>query len=132
MRGNICFDFFFSLRNHNIYILIVTRLFKLYFFIKRLQSKKKKLVLTSFYYVSWEIWLGNSKKLICIDQSGLYIFSHPRQLKTFKITSKYSSFFNNKQPASWVAHITGVFLACYSCSYYSSMLKDRNKFCTWN
>ena len=28
MRGNICFDFFFSLRNHNIYILIVTRLFK--------------------------------------------------------------------------------------------------------
>ena len=28
MRGNIGFDFFFSLRNHNIYILIVTRLFK--------------------------------------------------------------------------------------------------------
>ena len=28
MRGNICFDFFFSLRNHNIYIPIVTRLFK--------------------------------------------------------------------------------------------------------
>ena len=24
MRGNICFDFFFSLCNHNIYILIVT------------------------------------------------------------------------------------------------------------
>ena len=29
MRGNICFDFFFSLRNHSIYILIVTRLFKI-------------------------------------------------------------------------------------------------------
>ena len=28
MRGNICFDFFFSLRNHNIYILVVTRRFK--------------------------------------------------------------------------------------------------------
>ena len=28
VRGNICFDFFFSLRNHSIYILIVTRLFK--------------------------------------------------------------------------------------------------------
>ena len=27
MRGNICFDFFFSSRNHNIYILTVTRLF---------------------------------------------------------------------------------------------------------
>ena len=27
--GNICFDFFFSSCNHNIYILIVTRLFKI-------------------------------------------------------------------------------------------------------
>ena len=35
---------------------------KLYFFIKSLKSKKKKLALTSFYYVSREMWLGNSKK----------------------------------------------------------------------
>ena len=54
---------------------------KLYFFIESLKSKKKKLALTSFYYVSWEIWLGNSKKLICIDQSGFYIFSYPQQFK---------------------------------------------------
>ena len=26
MRGNICFDFFFSSYNHNIYILIASRL----------------------------------------------------------------------------------------------------------
>ena len=31
MRGNICFDFFFSSCNHDIYILIVTRLFKYVF-----------------------------------------------------------------------------------------------------
>ena len=29
MRGNISFDFFFTSCNHNVYILIVTRLFKL-------------------------------------------------------------------------------------------------------
>ena len=40
----------------------------------------------------------------------------------FNITSKYFSFFNNKLPASWVAHITRSF-TCYSYSYYSSMLQ---------
>ena len=49
--------------------------------VKILKSKKKKLALTLFYYVSQEIWLGKSKKFICIDQSRLYIFSHPRELK---------------------------------------------------
>ena len=39
---------------------------------KSLKNKKKKLTLTLFDYVSGEIW-GNSKNLICIDQSGLYI-----------------------------------------------------------
>ena len=53
------------------------------FFIKSLKSKKKKLALTSFYYVSREMWLDNSKKLICIDQSRFYIFSHPREFKNF-------------------------------------------------
>ena len=41
----------------------------------------------------------------------------------FSITSKYFSIFNNKPPASWVAHVTRDFLTCYSCSYYSSMLQ---------
>ena len=89
----------------------------MFFFIK---SKKKKLALTSFYYVSREIWLGNSKKLICIDQSR---FSHTHEnSKIFNITSKYFSFFNNKPPANWVTHITRDFLTCYSCLHYSSMV----------
>ena len=49
--------------------------------VKSLQSKKKKLALTLFYYVSQEITLGNSKNLICRDQSRFYIFSHPQQFK---------------------------------------------------
>ena len=50
-------------------------------------------------------------------------FSYTREnSKMFYITSKYFSFFNNKPPASWVAHITRDFLTCYSCSYYSSMV----------
>ena len=49
--------------------------------VKSLKSKKKKLALTLFYYVSREIWLVNSKKLISIDQSRLYIFSYPREFK---------------------------------------------------
>ena len=40
----------------------------------------------------------------------------------FNVTSKYFSFFNNKPPKSWVAHITRDFLTCYFCSYYSSMV----------
>ena len=49
--------------------------------VKSLKSKKKKLALTLFYYVSREIWLGNTEKLICIDQSRFYIFSHPQDFK---------------------------------------------------
>ena len=52
------------------------------------------------------------------------IFSHTRDnSKLVNITSKYFNLFNNKPPASWVAHITVDFLTCYSCSYYSSMIK---------
>ena len=40
----------------------------------------------------------------------------------FNITSKYFSIFNNKPPASWVAHVTSDFLTCYSCLYYNSMI----------
>ena len=46
----------------------------------------------------------------------------------FNITSKYCSIFNNKPPASWVAHITRDFLTCYSCLYYSSILKMKKHF----
>ena len=45
----------------------------------------------------------------------------------FNITSKYFSFFNNKPPASWVAHITRDFRTCYSCSYYSKNIVSTNK-----
>ena len=49
--------------------------------VKSLKNKKKKLALTLFYYASREMWLVNSKKLICIDQARFYIFSHPREFK---------------------------------------------------
>ena len=52
-----------------------------------------------------------------------YLHSHTREnSKMFNITLKYFRFFNNKPPASRVAHITRDFLTCYSCSYYNSML----------
>ena len=51
------------------------------FFIKSLKSKKKNLALSLSYYVIREIWLGNSKNLICIHQSKFYIFSHPQEFK---------------------------------------------------
>ena len=47
-------------------------------------------------------------------------FSHTRENSKI-LTLKYFSFFNNKPPASWVAHITRDFLTCYFCSYYISM-----------
>ena len=73
--------------------------------------------LTSFYNANREIWLGNSKNLIYIDHQDS-IFSHIyKNSKMFNIISKYFTFFNNKLPASWVAHITRDFLRCYSCSY---------------
>ena len=53
-----------------------------------------------------------------INPSRFYNFFHVENSKIFKITSKCLSIFNEKVPASWVAHITKDFLACYSCSYY--------------
>ena len=83
-----------------------------------------------FYCHSRETWLGNSKKPIWIDQSRFYISCTCENFKMFNITSNYFSFFNNKTPASWVAHITGDFFTCYSCPYYSSMgqCKDFKKY----
>ena len=51
--------------------------------VKSLKNKRKKLALTLFYYASREIWLGNSKKLICMDQSRFYIFTPARIQKCF-------------------------------------------------
>ena len=70
------------------------------------------------------------KKYGCAIQKSLFAktnqyptFSHTHESsKMFNITSKYFSFFKNKPPASWVAHITRDFPTCYSCSYYSSMI----------
>ena len=46
---------------------------KLFFFsLIVLRARKKKLALTFFCYVSREIWLGNSKNLICIDLLRFY------------------------------------------------------------
>ena len=75
--------------------------------------------------------VGQLKKLICIDQSNFCLSSHPREFKLFNIPSKYFSFFNNKRPASWVAHKTRDFLTCYSCWYYSSTSISRKRKTLW-
>ena len=39
-----------------------------------------------------EIWLGNSKKLICIDESRFYMFSHLPELKNISQLQNIFSF----------------------------------------
>ena len=65
-----------------------------------------KLALTSLYYVSWEIWLGNTKNLFAYTNQDSKFFLTRENSKMINITSKYFSFFNNKPPASRVASIT--------------------------
>ena len=66
--------------------------------------------------------VGQFKKAYLHRPIKASIFSHTRKnSKFFNITSKYFTFFNNKPPTSWVAHVAKHFLTCYSCSYYSSM-----------
>ena len=67
--------------------------------VKSLKSKKKKLVLTLFYYVSRGIWFGNLKKLICRDQSRFYI--HVSLYAMFSQTSPL-----NVWLMSWIAICT--------------------------
>ena len=71
-----CLFFLVSLKYREIITVKTLTLYKkLYFF----QGKEAA---TNFvYHVSREIWLDNSKNLICIDQSRFYIFSHPREFK---------------------------------------------------
>ena len=40
-----------------------------------------KLAPNFFYDVSWEIWLGNSKSLVYMDQSRFYTFSRSWEIK---------------------------------------------------
>ena len=61
---------------------------------------------TSFYYLSREVWLGKSRKLICTDQSRFYNFSHCRKWKIVSITSKCFRFFNNAPSANCRAYNT--------------------------
>ena len=60
-------------------------------------------------------------KTFFTDESRLYFFS-ARDFKNVSRKFKMFLHFNNKQPASWVAHTANDFLTCYSCSYYSSMV----------
>ena len=96
--------------------------FKFCWSIEGLQ-RLKVLALTLFYYVSQEIWLGIQKSLLAETNQDSTFSSTCKNSKMFNITSKYFFFFNNKPPASWVAHIIRDFLICYSCSYYCSMLE---------
>ena len=50
-------------------------------FTRVLESKKKRLALTSSYCVVKETWLDASKKLICINQSRFYNFFHVGKFK---------------------------------------------------
>ena len=99
---------------------------KIYFsFTRVLKSKKKNLVLTSFYFLCQETRLDDLLKLICINQSRFYIFFTWENSKKFNITSKYFSILNNKAAARWVVHTTRDFITYYSCSYHSSMHQSK-------
>ena len=96
---------------------------KIYFFLIRiLLSKQKKLARTSFCCLDQEVWLDDSWKLIYINQSRFNNFFHVRKFKNFNVTLKYFAIFNNRPPASWVAHLARDFVKYYSCSCYSSMI----------
>ena len=104
----------------------VTLCKKLYFFMKSLKSKKKKLALTSFYCLSRELGFSNSWKLNSIGHSRFCNFWHSVEFKNiFQHNFKVNQQFNNKPPASWFVYITGDILTRHSCSYYSSMLWNR-------
>ena len=57
---------------------------------KSLKSNKKKLPITSFYYVSQGIWLGNSRKKIFAKTNKNFTVSRTsKNWKIFNITSKH-------------------------------------------
>ena len=68
--------------------------------------------------------VGQFKKRLFALANQDSIFSHTQEnSKMLNITSKYSRFFNNKPPASWVAHITRDFLTCCGLNGYVYTLK---------
>ena len=77
----------------------------LFFFIKILKNKKKKMAVPFFYCASQEIRLSDTRKHICIVQSNSTILFTRGNLKIFNISSKQYSSFSNKPPANWVAII---------------------------
>ena len=81
------------------------------FLMKSLESKKKKLALTSWWFM--RTYLHRPIKTLS------HIEEHSKMLN---IISKYFSFFKSTPPTSWVAHITGDFHTCYSCLYYKSIV----------
>ena len=62
------------------------------------------------------------KSLLAYTYQDSTFFHHRESLKMFNVTLKNFSFFNNKSPASLVAHTAMDFLTCYYCSYYSSRI----------
>ena len=69
---------------------------------KIIKSKKKKLAITSFYFLDQETRLNGSWKLIYINQSRFYNFFHVGNSKMLNITSKYFSIFNGKHTVIWI------------------------------
>ena len=59
-------------------------------------------------------WAIQKSLFVYTNQDSTFSHTHENS-KIFNITSKYFSFFDNKPPASWVAHITRDFLICHSC-----------------
>ena len=117
MRGNICFDFFFSMRNHNIYILIVTRLFK------------------ASISVSWEFVLilpsyGFLLVFECFELYAPETVVQRRSIKKLLVEVSALSFF------VLLLTLCQVFLHCYN-NWLSLIRKDIfkifvNKICTYN
>ena len=52
---------------------IVTLRERLYFLMKSNEEKEADITVISFYHVSREIWLGNSRKLLSVDQSKFFL-----------------------------------------------------------
>ena len=48
---------------------------------KKSKSQEKEAGTNLIYYLGLDIWLNNSWKLICIDQSWFHYHSQPRELK---------------------------------------------------
>ena len=89
---NSLISFFVKMRDYNGYFPHM----------KIIKSKKKKLAITSFYFLDQETRLNSSWKLIYINQSRFYNFFHVGNSKMLNITSKYFSIFNGKHTVIWI------------------------------